>query len=165
MLYCEKCRTLSPDGSDRCQSCRSAKLRPAAGEDLVLLHRADQYTAGLLAAKLDEARIPYDLTPAARHPFTQLYDSEALPTDKALFVPWDDLPRAEELSLQVKAQVEAERAAAGKEGEEEEPFEPMSPRKRLVVQILSTIAFLILVMLVVFGADAFSNWLKSLFGL
>ena len=164
MLYCEKCSALSPDGAGRCQSCRSPTLRPVAPEDLVLLHRADQYTATLLAEKLAAENIPYALTPASRHPFTQLYDSEALPTDKAILVAYASLSRAEELSLEVKAQVEAEQAAAGEgEGGGESP--PMSRRKRLVVQVLSTIAFLILVMLVVFGADAFSNWLKSLFGL
>ena len=39
----------------------------------------------------------------------------------------------------------------------------MPRKKRILVQIVSVLAFLLVVMLVVFGADAAANWLKSLF--
>ena len=57
-------------------------------------------------------------------------------------------------------QVEEERAQAGGEGE---TFQDMPRKKRILVQTVSVLAFLLVVMLVVFGADAAANWLKSLF--
>ena len=60
----------------------------------------------------------------------------------------------------MKHQVEEERAQVGAE---EETFEDMPRRKRIVVQIVSVAAFLVLIMLVVFAADGLANWLKSLF--
>ena len=56
--------------------------------------------------------------------------------------------------------MEEERAQVGAE---EETFEDMPRKKRIVVQIVSVAAFLVLIMLVVFAADGLANWLKSLF--
>ena len=89
-----------------------------------------------------------------------LYDNDVLPTDKLVLVRWSDYERGKELFTQVKHQVEEERAQVGAE---EETFEDMPRKKRIVVQIVSVAAFLVLIMLVVFAADGLANWLKSLF--
>ena len=89
-----------------------------------------------------------------------LYDNDVLPTDKLVLVRWSDYERGKGLFTQVKHQVEEERAQVGAE---EETFEDMPRRKRIVVQIVSVAAFLVLIMLVVFAADGLANWLKSLF--
>ncbi len=83
-----------------------------------------------------------------------------MPTDKLVLVRWKDYAAAKELSTQVSRQVEKERAQAGGEGE---TFQDMPRKKRILVQIVSVLAFLLVVMLVVFGADAAANWLKGLF--
>ena len=48
MLYCTKCHGACQDSAAKCPNCKNSKLRPLEGEDMVRLHRADQYTAGLL---------------------------------------------------------------------------------------------------------------------
>ena len=48
-------------------------------------------------------------------------------------------------------------------GEEEETFQDMPPKKRIAVQIVSVFLFIVLIMLVVYGADFIANWLKGLF--
>lgn len=159
MLYCAKCRTVSQDAAVKCQGCKSAKLRAVNDSDMVLLHRADEYTAGRLCAQFDDLGIVYELAPFAKNRSAYMYDSEIMPTDKNIFVRYCDLPAAKELSSQMKEQLLREQ-----EGEAEE-FEEMPRAKRLIVQSLSVIAFMLLVMLAVFGADAFAGWLKGLLGI
>ncbi len=160
MLYCEKCRSVCQDSTAKCPGCRSSRLRPAGGEDMVLLHRADQYTAQRLCRRFDEESIPWETEPFGKGRASYLYDSEVLPTDKNIFVRYADLEKAEQLSAQLKEALEQEQA-----GEEGEEFEDMPRKKRIVVQVLSVLAFLALVMLTVFGADALAGWLKGIFGM
>ena len=60
------------------------------------------------------------------------------------------------IASQIEQEIERER-----QGEPEE-FEEMPRRKRILVQSLSVVAFLLLVMLAVFGADAIANWIRGL---
>lgn len=155
MLYCEKCRSICPDSTEKCPACKSVRLRAVNGEDMVLLHRADQYTAGRLAEQFDEAGVLYQLEPFSKGKTSYLYDCEVMPTDKNIYVRYEDLPAAKEFSAQMKAELEQQ---AG-----EEEFEEMPRKKRILVQVLSLLGFFLLVILVVFGADALANWLKSIF--
>ena len=127
---------------------------------MVLLHRADQYTAGLLEKRFQEQGLSYRMEPFQGGRISYLYEGDVMPTDKTVLVAWKDYSAAKELSTQVSRQVEEERAQAGGEGE---TFQDMPRKKRILVQIVSVLAFLLVVMLVVFGADAAANWLKSLF--
>lgn len=160
MLYCAKCRGVCPDATSKCPNCKSSKLRPVAEEDLVLLHRADQYTAGLLEKRFQEQGLSYRMEPFQGERISYLYEGDVMPTDKTVLVAWKDYSAAKELSAQVSRQVEEERAQAGGEGE---TFQDMPRKKRILVQTVSVLAFLLVVMLVVFGADAAANWLKNLF--
>ena len=161
MLYCSKCKGVCPDSATKCPNCRGSKLRPVEGEDLVRLHRMDQYTAGLLEKRFIQEGVAYQMEPFSGGWVSYMYDNDVLPTDKVALVRWSDYERAKKLSAQVRHQVEEERAQVG--AEEEETFEDMPRRKRILVQIVSVLAFLVLVMLVVFGADAFASWIKGLF--
>lgn len=158
MLYCAKCRSVCEDSSQRCPNCKSEKLRAANDEDMVLLHRADQYTAQRLAEQFDGAGVRYELMPCGRGWGSSPYDSEALPTDQNIYVRCGDLPTAREVSSQLKEELERDQAP-------EDGFEEMPRKKRVLVQALSVLAFLLLVMLVVYGADALANWLKGLLGM
>ncbi len=159
MLYCTKCRGLCEDTSAKCPHCKNSRsLRSAHEDDLVLLQRADAYTAQQISSALKEHGISCQLEKFGTGRVSYLYDSEVMPTDQNLYVRFGDLPTATGLSAFVQRQIEAQR----KEGFE--PQEEMSKGKRMLVQSLSVIAFMILVMLTVFGADAFAGWLKSLFG-
>ena len=61
----------------------------------------------------------------------------------------------------MRRQVEAGRAAVGQE-EEGETFEDMPRKKRILVQVVSVLAFILLIMAAVYGADFAANWLKGL---
>ena len=159
MLYCAKCRGICQDSTAKCPNCANAKLRQVNDEDFVLLHHADQYSAQRLAALFDEHSVEYRMEEFGKGRISYLYDSEVMPTDRNITVKYRDMPTAQGLSAQLRDELEQEQAR--EDGEEE--FEDMPQKKRILVQSLSVVAFLILVMLVVFGADALANWLKGLF--
>ena len=140
---------------------KTRKLRPLEGEDMVRLHRADQYTAGLLEQRFAQEGVGFQMEPFSGGWVSYLYDNDVLPTDKLVLVRWSDYDRAKELSSQVRRQVEAERAAVGQE-EEGETFEDMPRKKRILVQVVSVLAFILLIMAAVYGADFAANWLKGL---
>lgn len=160
MLYCAKCRSVCEDSTAKCPNCKSTKLTAAADSDMVRLHRADCYTAERLGDMFDGVGIFYQLEPFAKNQSRYLYDSEVMPTDKNIFVRFADLPAAKELSAKLKEDMEREQA-----DDAEEEFEDMPRKKRLLVQSLSIIAFMVLVMLAVLGADALAGWLKGLLGM
>ena len=161
MLYCTKCHGACQDSAAKGPNCKNSKLRPLEGEDMVRLHRADQYTAGLLEQRFAQEGVGFQMEPFSGGWVSYLYDNDVLPTDKLVLVRWSDYDRAKELSSQVSRQVEAERAAVGQE-EEGETFEDMPRKKRILVQVVSVLAFILLIMAAVYGADFAANWLKGL---
>lgn len=154
MLYCEKCRRVWEDTASRCSHCRSGKLRPAAGRDEVFLQSADMYTA----QRLEERLAGQDIFCRSenRNAALSFYDSQAMPTDKDIFVRYEDFSQAKGVSAALSQELASER-----EQQEEEAGPPSA--KRIVGEIVSVVAFLVLVMLAVFGADAAANFLKGLF--
>ena len=157
MQYCVKCRRVFEDGPAKCPGCKSRRLRPAGAGDSVLLCRADMYAAGKINEALRAAGIDCALESAGSAYFS--FDPEQSPTDQNVFVPYESLDRARDIAA--AAQREAEEARAPEDGEGESV-----PRvKRIVGEVLSVLAFLILIMLAVYGADALAGWLKGLFGL
>lgn len=159
MLYCAKCHGVCEDATAKCPNCKSSKLRPVTGDDFVLLHRVDQYTAQRLEPLFQEHGVAYRLEPFDGGRISYLYDSDVLPTDRMVLARWGDYPTAQGLARQLAQDIERERAAESGE----EVFEDMPLKKRVMVQILSVAAFLVLIALVVFGADAVANWVKGLF--
>lgn len=123
--------------------------------------RADQYTASLLEQRFAQEGVGFQMEPFSGGWVSYLYDNDVLPTDKLVLVRWSDYDRAKELSSQVCRQVEVERAAVGQE-EEGETFEDMPRKKRILVQVVSVLAFILLIMAAVYGADFVANWLKGL---
>lgn len=158
MLYCTKCHGVCQDSTLKCPNCKSSKLRQVNDEDFVLLHRADQYTAQRLEEQFQAHGVSYQMEPFDGGHISYLYDSDIMPTDKLVLVRWGDYPTAKGISAQLKNDIEREQT----EEAGEETFEPMSQKKRIIVQIVSVFVFLVVVMLVVFGADAVANWLKGL---
>jgi hypothetical protein len=154
MQYCTKCKNLCEDKLTVCPNCRRARsLRQAKDGDMVYLQKATEFEAGELAALFEENGIKCEVLPYSTGLISHLYDSEVMPTDKNVFVAYEDLERAGVL---------LERESAGSE-EQQEETEDMPPKKRIFIQIISVLAFLVLVSLVVFGADFVANGIKSLF--
>lgn len=154
MLYCAKCRTVCEDYTVKCPNCGKQRLYPAGEDDMVLLRRTDLYTAQKLGERLEAAGVAYETKAACGDWGPSPYDSEAMPTDQNVYVKYGGLSTAQALL----ASLEEEREGG-------ETFEEMPRKKRILVQIVSAIAFLALIMLTVYGADAIAGWLKSVFGL
>jgi len=154
MLYCTKCSALNVQGTDKCAGCGSHKsLREVDAGDYVRLHNADEYTAGLLVKDFDAANIAHRIEPMQNRGFSQLYNSEVMPTDKSVYVRYADMERAKELSAALKEKMKEEQGPPAEDN--------MSPRKRLVIQIVSVALFLILIIVVVLLSDFFANNLKE----
>lgn len=157
MLYCTKCRAVCEDSTQKCPNCKNARsLRIVNNDDFVLVHRVDEYTAQRLTSAFDDFSIGYQFENFGEGRVSYLYDSEIMPTDKTLYVRYGDFSTAMGIASQIEQEIERER-----QGEPEE-FEEMPRRKRILVQSLSVVAFLLLVMLAVFGADAIANWIRGL---
>nr|WP_290462002.1 hypothetical protein [Acutalibacter muris] len=156
MQYCMKCRHLSEDGPVKCPNCKSRKLRPAGEGDRVFLCKADMYAAGRINEALMGTGIQCRLENAGSAYFN--FDSETSPTDQNIFVPYETVDRAEETAARAMREVESER-------EPEEGGDDRPGMKRIVGEVLSVLAFLVLIMLAVYGADGLANWLKGLVGM
>ncbi len=158
MLYCTKCRSLCEETSQKCPHCKNTRfLRPAAEEDFVLLKRADLYTAQRLAEVFSAGGVEYQLEEFQKGRVSHFYDSEVMPTDQNVFVKYGQLSTASNLCAQAEQAIQKERWSG------EEGFEDMPSKKRFVVQSVSVVLFLLLIILVVLGADFLSNWLKEIF--
>lgn len=157
MLYCSKCETVFDEGTRKCPNCGSLKdMREAAGDDYVYLHRADQYTAQRLTDDFNQNNIAYRVEKFDNQRISYLYDSEVMPTDKSIYVKYEDLEGARECSARLKSQLEQENS-------DTEEFAEMPTKKRIIIQIVSVILFLLLITAVVLAADFVAEWFKGLF--
>lgn len=142
MLYCTKCRVLSAEGMRSCSACGSRRLRPVQKGDFVYLQRADEYTAGELCSLFQEYGIRYESLPYGKGRVISLYDMEVMPTDKALYVVYDQLEAARTL-------------AAGREKLQEDAWQDEMPEeeegadiRRIVSTGAAAIAFILFMMLI-----------------
>lgn len=134
MLYCTKCRSVSPEGARACVACRSQKLRPARDGDFVYLQRANEYTAGELCSLFRENGIRYESRPYGKGRVISLYDMEVMPTDKALYVVYGSLEAARVLVRQREEQLQ--------EPEEEENDDVGVNVRGIVTACAGTLAFI-----------------------
>ncbi len=154
MLYCTKCRTLSPDSTRTCPNCkRSRALRPVREEDEVFFLKVSEVEAAELELLFEEQAVRHRAQPVRGGLAAGVYDPEYMPTDRELYVAYGDLERANAL---VAAEAEPKEPSP-------EPDE-MPGGKRMVIQTVSILAFLLLVTAVVLGTDALASWVRALFG-
>lgn len=158
MLYCTKCRCVCDTSLQKCPNCKSGRhLRPAAGSDYVFLQRADVYSVEKLTGLFEDFSVDYRLEKYREGRVSYLYDSEVMPTDQSVFVAYKDYAVASGLAAQAAEEINRERYA------EETPEDSSVRKKRMVVNSLFVVLFLLLVMAVVFGADALATWLRGIF--
>ena len=110
--------------------------------------------AAELALLFEQNAVRHAIHPVKGGFSTSVYDPEYLPTDKDIYVEYQDLERAKELMLK-----EREEQSQEKTSEEDD----MPRGKRMLIQSLSVIAFMAIVILVVLGSDFIANLLKALF--
>lgn len=158
MQYCTKCKAACDDALQKCPNCKSQRhMRQITPEDMVYLHLVEQYTAGLLEERFEQDNITYEMKPIGDGSWVSYtYDSEVMPTDKTVYVAYKDLDESKRIADEIRAKIDEENKI-------DEEFEDMNPRKRIFVQIVSIILLLIVVALVVLGADALANTLKEFF--
>lgn len=152
MLYCTKCKSVCEDSTQTCPNCkRSRGLRPVKPEDEVFFLKVSEGEAAELALLFEQNAVRHAIHPVKGGFSTSVYDPEYLPTDKDIYVEYQDLERAKELML--------------KEQSQEKPSEEddMPRGKRMLIQSLSVIAFMAIVILVVLGSDFIANLLKAFF--
>ena len=154
MLYCTKCKTVCADSMRTCPNCkRSRGLRPIKGEDEVFFMKVHEMEAAELETLFDAQAVRCRMEPVKAGFAVSTYDPEFLPSDKNIYVEYQDLERANAL---MAAEVEDTELP-----EEEEDDMPRG--KRMVIQTVSIIAFLLAVMLLVLLTDSVANALKNLF--
>ena len=101
MLYCAKCHGVCEDATAKCPNCKSSKLRPVTGDDFVLLHRVDQYTAQRLEPLFQEHGVAYRLEPFDGGPhLLPLRQRRGSPPDRMVLARWGDYPTAQGLARQ-----------------------------------------------------------------
>lgn len=107
--------------------------------------------AAEIGGMFESLAIRHSIEPVSAGFSTSVYDPEFIPTDKNIYVWYSDLERANE--------------TIAKETEDAPPPEAddMPKGRRLLIQTLSIIGFLVLVALVVFATDFVANALKELF--
>lgn len=155
MLYCTKCKSICEDSTQTCPNCkRSRGLRPVKPEDEVFFLKVSEGEAAELALLFEQNAVRHAIHPVKGGFYTSVYDPEYLPTDKDIYVEYQDLERAKELMLK-----EREEQSQEKPSEEDD----MPRGKRMLIQSLSVIAFMAIVILVVLGSDFIANLLKALF--
>lgn len=114
--------------------------------------KTTEFEAGELSFAFENAGIRHRTEPFSMGFVSSIYDSEIMPTDKNLFVNYEDLDRAKDIM--------------DREYEEEpepEHEDTMPKGKRIAVQIISVIAFLALTAVVVLCTDSVAQWFKGLF--
>ncbi|WP_343284433.1 hypothetical protein [Hominenteromicrobium mulieris] len=152
MLYCTKCKSICEDSTQTCPNCkRSRGLRPVKPEDEVFFLKVSEGEAAELALLFEQNAVRHAIHPVKGGFSTSVYDPEYLPTDKDIYVEYQDLERAKELMREEQSQE--------KPSEEDD----MPRGKRMLIQSLSVIAFMAIVILVVLGSDFIANLLKALF--
>ena len=139
MLYCPKCKSLCEDSAVRCPECGKRKLREPTQLDKVLLVTVTEMEAQRLEPVMKESGIPFEMHPSNIDGLPQLEEAEKVVSDFR------------------QKEAEAAKAAAQDAPEEEE----MSRGKRMLVQIVSVLAFILLIWLVVMGTDWIANNLWS----
>lgn len=159
MIYCTKCRAVSEEGTQKCPNCKNVKaLREAESDDMAYLCSCDKYTSGLLAEKFEAANIAFSLEKFGSGRVSYLYDSEVMPTDKSVYVKFADFDKARAAEAEVRERLQKEI-----EAEQQEEFGDMSPKKRVVIQIISVVLFLLAIVVVVLFADFIASSIKSFF--
>lgn len=162
MLYCPKCKALCEDSAVRCPECGRHKLRQPTQLDKVLLVTVTEMEAQRLEPVMQASGIPFEMHPSNIDGIPSMYNSDAILSNQSFYVLLPQLEEAEKVVAQFREQ-EAQQAKAAAENA---PPEPEMPRgKRIAVQIISALAFILLIWLVVMGTDWVANnlfgWLRG----
>jgi hypothetical protein len=158
MQYCTKCFNTCNDGLSSCPVCKHNEyLRPVTDTDKIILGKYRNFDAQNISELFNENNIVYEVKPFSLGFVSTIYDSEVMPDDKNIYVNYSDYDKARVIIGEYSKEND------NKEIEEQETVDPKTQRKRIITEIISILAFLIIVSLVVFSSDAVANWLRDIF--
>ncbi len=155
MQYCVKCNNVTDDKVTVCPVCRTGKgLREARDYDMVTFGRMTEYEAENAEELFIEYGIAHEIRPYKVGLMTSPYNTEVLPTDKSVFVAYKDLDVAKKILADAK----------GSEARELDlpPVDPETKKRNIIVEIITTLAFLFGITLLFFAAQPIANWLREL---
>ena len=110
MLYCTKCKSICEDSTQTCPNCkRSRGLRPVNPDDEVFFLKVSEGEAAELALLFEQNAVRHAIHPVKGGFSTSVYDPEYLPTDKDIYVEYQDLERAKELMLKEREEQSQEK--------------------------------------------------------
>lgn len=132
-------------------------------ENLKFLVSASGFELERIRTALSDNGIPNDSKPQKRN-----FSAKAVTgTDisiQDIYVAESDYEKAYDLCVGIGAiKLEGEETILEEEAAAAEEFEDMPSGKRTAVRIVSAILFLLLAAMVIFGVDAITGWIKSLF--
>ena len=151
MQYCTKCRRLNEDKVTTCKNCkRSRALRPVKDDDPVFFMTCHAFEADEIDALFEEHGISHNVEQVQLGMTKSPYDVRTLEDDQNIYVNYSELESANEVLLNYDNEKKAD-----------VPEDTMPQNKRIAVEIISIIAFMVLVALVVFASDFVANGIKS----
>ena len=173
MKYCKVCKQLCFDGALPFDGCKH-KLREI--EDInepVRLCIAGGTERAMLTGMLKDAEIPYVEEPVypqgVANEIVTGYDVKL--SNVSVVVPFSALPKACELvgtieTLQntYEPHMDEIKAEISRLIAEKQEAKQMNPALRTTIKVITALIFLALIALAVFGTDALTSWIKSLFG-
>lgn len=132
-------------------------------DNLKFLVSASGFELERIRTALSDNGIPNDSKPQKRN-----FSAKAVTgTDisiQDIYVAESDYEKAYDLCVGIGAiKLEGEETILEEEAAAAEEFEDMPSGKRTAVRIVSAILFLLLAAMVIFGVDAITGWIKSLF--
>lgn len=148
-LYCASCRRTEAPDTDACTYC-GGPLRHAEAEDFVFLVTTDADDFKKLAETLDQEAIPYETKDGPLPPDGSIYSGRGLLPPKDVFVRYADYEQADRL-------------LSGLFEKAEPDPEELPVKKRVLVQIVSVLLFILVICGVVYAADWIAAFVKSLF--
>ncbi len=166
MLYCPKCKSLCEDSAVRCPECGKRKLRQPTPLDKVLLVTVSEMEAQRLEPVMKESGIPFERHPSGIDGIPSMYNSDAILSNQSFYVLLPQLEEAEKVVSEFRQkEADAARALAEETSETMPEGEEMPRRKRILVQLVSALAFILLIWLVVMGTDWIAThlweWVQS----
>ena len=153
MQYCTKCRHLTEDKLTSCSNCkRSRNLRQVRDNDLVFLLTCHKYEAEEIDYLFEEHGVKHSLENFELGVVQSPFDARSLKDDQNIYVEYGDIDAAHEILVQHDEEKQAEVVP-----------DTMPKGKRIALDIIAILAFMIIVTLVVIASDTVANGLVNFF--
>lgn len=146
LKYCPACQKVSKE--DKCAFCEG-EGRELLEEDKVFLVTADPEAFGFIKEDFGRAGIKFTAEERPLPPDGSVYSGKGMLVQKDIYVSGKDYLRSEKVLAETFKNIEE--------------MEQMPKGKRIAVQVASVFGFIVLVYLVIYGADFIVELVKGLF--